>query len=191
MRFPKNLSLGIRVPTLRAMGPGSMSSLLNVALAVAYWLTIGLTILMAILFVVVIFIPMGPMGLTVTDDSGGTQIPVPRVYVLFGVGAFAGYFGGFALILRHLRHIFRSLTVGDPFQPQNVSRLKEIGLILATVTGGAWLGQTLVARLARGTMDPPGLFDLVTPAFSVLVVFVLAEVFREGARLRRESELTI
>ena len=33
--------------------------------------------------------------------------------------------------------------------------------------------------------------DLVTPAFSILVVFVLAEVFREGARLRRESELTI
>ena len=33
--------------------------------------------------------------------------------------------------------------------------------------------------------------DLLTPVFSVLVVFVLAEVFREGARLRRESELTI
>ena len=48
-----------------------------------------------------------------------------------------------------------------------------------------------VARLARGEMDPPSLFDLVTPAFSVFVVFVLAEVFREGARLRRESELTI
>jgi len=43
----------------------------------------------------------------------------------------------------------------------------------------------------RGVMDPPSLFNLVTPAFSVLVVFVLAEVFREGARLRRESELTI
>jgi hypothetical protein len=40
-------------------------------------------------------------------------------------------------------------------------------------------------------MDPPSLFDLVTPAFSVFVVFVLAEVFREGARLRREAELTI
>ena len=32
--------------------------------------------------------------------------------------------------------------------------------------------------------------DLVIIAV-VLVVFVLAEVFREGARLRRESELTI
>ena len=40
-------------------------------------------------------------------------------------------------------------------------------------------------------MEAPSLFDLVTPAFSVLVVTVLAQIFREGARLRRESELTI
>jgi hypothetical protein len=33
-------------------------------------------------------------------------------------------------------------------------------------------------------------FNLTT-WFSVLVVFVLAEVFREGARLRSEAELTI
>ena len=95
------------------------------------------------------------------------------------------------LILRHLRRIVHSLRIGDPFQPANVSRLKQIGLTLATVTGGAWIGQTLVSRLVRGALEPPSLFDLITPAFSVLVVFVLAEVFREGARLRRESELTI
>lgn len=191
MRIPKTPSIGIRVPTIRALGPGSMSSILNVALGVAYWLMIALTILMAAVFVIVIFIPMGPMGLTVSDDTGGTRIPVPRAYIMFGIGAFVAYFGGFALVLGHLRRIFRTLTVGDPFQPRNVARLKQIGLILAVVTGGAWIGQTLVARLARGTMDAPSMFDLVTPAFSVLVVFVLAEVFREGARLRRESELTI
>ena len=87
--------------------------------------------------------------------------------------------------------MFRTLTLGDPFQPENVSRLRQIGWILAVVTTGVWAGQMLVSRLARGIMDPPSLFNLVTPAFSVLVVFVLAEVFREGARLRRESELTI
>ena len=47
------------------------------------------------------------------------------------------------------------------------------------------------SRLAPGVMDPQGLGELLTPVFSVLIVFVLAEVFREGARLRRESELTI
>lgn len=191
MRLPKTFSLGLRALRFRAFGAGSVSSLLNIALAVAFWLMILLTICAVVLFVALIFIPMGPLGLTVTSDAGGTRIPVPKAYVLFGIGAFVGYFGGFALILRHLRRIFRTLTLGDPFQPENVSRLKQIGLILAIVTGGAWTGQMLVAKLARGALDTPSIFDLATPAFSVLIISVLAEVFREGARLRRESELTI
>jgi len=168
-----------------------MSSLVDVALAAAFWVLALLTLGAVLVFLIIAFVPLGPLDLVATSDDGGTSVPVPRAYLLFGVGAFVGYFAGFALILRHLRRIVHSLRIGDPFQPANVSRLKEIGLTLATVTGGAWIGQTLVSRLVRGELEPPGLFDLVTPAFSVLVVFVLAEVFREGARLRRESELTI
>jgi hypothetical protein len=196
MRFPKAPSIGIRLPfvrtpTLPALGRGSMSSLVDVALAAAFWVLALLTLGAVLVFLILAFVPLGPLDLIATSEDGGTSVPVPRAYLLFGVGAFVGYFAGFALILRHLRRIVHSLRIGDPFQPANVSRLKEIGLTLATVTGGAWIGQTLVSRLVRGELEPPGLFDLVTPAFSVLVVFVLAEVFREGARLRRESELTI
>ncbi|MFY7719439.1 MAG: DUF2975 domain-containing protein [Brevundimonas sp.] len=196
MRFPKAPSIGIRLPfvrtpTLPALGRGSMSSLVDIALAAAFWVLALLTLGAVLVFLILAFVPLGPLDLIATSEDGGTSVPVPRAYLLFGVGAFAGYFAGFALILRHLRRIVHSLRIGDPFQPANVSRLKEIGLTLATVTGGAWIGQTLVSRLVRGELEPPGLFDLVTPAFSVLVVFVLAEVFREGARLRRESELTI
>lgn len=196
MRFPKAPSIGIRLPfvrtpTLPALGRGSMSSLVDVALAAAFWVLALLTFGAVLVILIIAFAPLGPLGLTAPSDSGGIRVPVPKAYLLFGVGAFAGYFAGFALILRHLRRIVHSLRIGDPFQPANVSRLKEIGLTLATVTGGAWIGQTLVSRLVRGELEPPSLFDLVTPAFSVLVVFVLAEVFREGARLRRESELTI
>lgn len=183
--------LRVGLPGLRALGPGSVSSLLKTALDISYGLLILLTLLTCLAFAVVAVIPMDQVGLTVTSDSGGTRIPLPRAHALFGIGAFIGYFGGFALILRHLRRIFRTLTLGDPFHPDNVSRLKQVGYILAIVTGGVWLGQSLVSRLVRGVMDPPSLFNLATPAFSVLVVFVLAEVFREGARLRRESELTI
>ncbi len=196
MRFPKSFSLGIRVPSVRppalpGIGRGSMSGLLGVALGAAFWILALLTLAAILTFLFIAFVPMGPLDLIATSEDGGTSVPVPRAYFLFGIGAFAGYFAGFALILRHLRRIVHSLRIGDPFQPANVSRLKEIGLTLAVVTGGAWIGQTLVSRLVRGALEPPSLFDLVTPAFSVLVVFVLAEVFREGARLRRESELTI
>lgn len=191
MRFPKAPTLGFRLPSFPGFGAGSMTGLLGVALRAAFWALALATLAALLAFIFVAFVPLGPMGLTATAGDEGTRVPVPRAYLLFGLGAFVGYLGGFALILRHLRKIVTSLRVGDPFQPANVSRLKQIGLTLATVTGGAWVGQTLVSRLVRGALEPPGLFDLVTPAFSVLVVFVLAEVFREGARLRRESELTI
>lgn len=196
MRLPKTPSLGFRLPTVRTpalpgLGAGSMTGLLGVALRAAFWALTLATLAALLAFIFLCFVPLGPMGLTVTAGDEGTRVPVPRAYLLFGLGAFVGYLGGFSLILLHLRAIVHSLRIGDPFQPANVSRLKQIGLTLAVVTGGAWIGQTLVSRLVRGALEPPGLFDLVTPAFSVLVVFVLAEVFREGARLRRESELTI
>ena len=191
MRFPKTIPLGIRPPALPGIGPGSMSSLLGVALGAAFWILALLTLAAALFFIFMAFVPMGPLGLTATSDDGGTSVPVPRAYVLFGVGAITGYLGGFALILRHLRAMVRSLRRGDPFEPANVSRLKQVGLTLALVTGGSWIGQTLVSQFVRGAMKAPSLFDLVTPTFSILVVIVLSQVFREGSRLRREAELTI
>lgn len=196
MRFPKTSSLGIRLPSVRtpalpALGPGPMTRLLGVALGAAFWALALAACAVALAFAFTIFVPLGPMGLTVTAGDEGTSVPVPRAYILFALGAIVAYLGGFAFILRNLRAMVHTLRIGDPFHPGNVDRLKQIGLTLASVTGGAWVGQTLVSRLVRGALEPPSPFDLVTPAFSILVVFVLAQVFREGARLRRESELTI
>jgi len=178
------------VPGVRTLGPGSVSSLLKIALDVAYVLLILVTGLLVLLFIASIFVPIEDF--TVTSSRSERAVPLTRALLLFGVGSFTAYFGSFLLILRSLRQVFRTLIQGDPFQPDNVRRLRQVGLTLAVVTGGAWFFQWLVdARLAPGVMDPQGLGDLLTPIFSVLVVFVLAEVFREGARLRRESELTI
>ncbi|WP_409019591.1 DUF2975 domain-containing protein [Brevundimonas vesicularis] len=169
-----------------------MPRLLKMILDVAYVLMALITGLLLIGFVISIFIPLDNFNLTASDGADGRQIPLSRPLLLFGIGAIFAYFAGFLLILRCLRQIIRSLTLGDPFQPKNVTRLHQIGLTLAVVTGGVWVMQSLVARfIAPGIMDPQGLKDLLTPIFSILIVFVLAEIFREGARLRRESELTI
>jgi hypothetical protein len=195
LRLPSLPALGLRAPfrtPFKTLGPGSVSSLLKIALDVAYLLLMIITAVLLVVFVASLFIPLTNLNITVSDDSGGRQQPLTRPLLLFGVGALSAYFGGFLVILRNLRMIFRTLTLGDPFQPENVRRLRQIGLILAIVTGGVWLAQGMVAaRLAPGVMDSQGPGELLTPVFSVLVVFVLAEVFREGARLRRESELTI
>ena len=97
--------------------------------------------------------------------------------------------GGFLVIVHSLRRIFVTLTAGDPFHPTNVGRLRLIGLTLAALEVGrycVWGLSPLMPGLKRSNPN----FSL-TAWFSVLVVFVLAEVFREGARLRREAELTI
>ena len=106
----------------------SHAALLGVALGAAYWILALLTCAAVLIFLFIAFVPMGPLDLIATSEDGGTSVPVPRAYFLFGIGAFAGYFAGFALILRHLRRIVYSLRIGDPFQPANVSRLKQIGL---------------------------------------------------------------
>lgn len=195
MRFPRPPAFGrtrLRLPNLRTMGPGSVSSLLKIALDVAYVLLALATGLLLIGVVVALFLPPANLNIIVSDSSGGRELPLTRTLMLFGFGALAAYFGGFMLILRSLKRIFRTLTMGDPFHPDNVRRLRQIGLILAVVNGGVWIARGLVAqRIAPGVLEAQGVNDLLTPLFSVLVVFVLAEVFREGARLRRESELTI
>lgn len=178
------------VGSVRALGHGSVASVLKIALDAAYVLLALITFLLLIGLVLALFIPVD--NLTVSNEEGGVQQALTRPLILFGLGVLCAWFGGFLLILRQLRQIFRTLTLGDPFQPDNVRRLRQIGATLAIVTAGVWIAQSVVAaRLAPGVLDRQGVGALLTPIFSVMVVFVLAEVFREGARLRRESELTI
>lgn len=187
MRVPKLTIPSTRRPRVPGIDFRSVSSLLSIGLAVAFWLLAIATALVGLLFLIIAFLPLEQVQLTFSE----TQIPVGRAYMLFGIGAAGAYVGGFAMIVRQLRHIVRTLRIGDPFHPSNAGRLKQIGLILVVVTSGTWMVQTVISRFSRGDMEAPSVFDLVTPAFSVLVIIVLTAVFREGARLRRESELTI
>jgi hypothetical protein len=107
-----------------------------------------------------------------------------------GLAAWALLLGGWMVIVERLRKIFGALTAGDPFHPDNVVRLRLIGLVLA----GLEVGRYVFSGMARWLAPKAKVIDdsfTLTAWFSVLVVFVLAEVFREGARLRREAELTI
>ena len=99
-RLPDN---GLRAPNLKTLGPGSVSSLLKIALDVAYVLLGIITGGLIIGLVVAVFIPFANLNLTVSDDSGGLQQPLTRPLLIFGVGAFAAFFGSFMLILRNLR----------------------------------------------------------------------------------------
>jgi hypothetical protein len=101
------------------------------------------------------------------------------------------YVGVLLIIFFRVRQVFATLTLGDPFQPENVGRLRIVGLgLIALEVMGYVIRLALLWALPvrdQGAWSPIN----ISGWFAILVVFVLAEVFREGARLRRDAELTI
>lgn len=175
---------------MRALGPGSVSSFLKIILDVVYaalWIgvtAVGLMTLAALLFS---FNPdmLGALSIKAEGMELASRGP------LFAGGLFAAglYMAGVLIIVGTLRRIFMTLTAGDPFHPDNVGRLRLIGGMLAALEVGRYVVWGVGAWMPWVKRVDSN-FSL-TAWFSVLVVFVLAEVFREGARLRREAELTI
>lgn len=176
---------------MRALGPGSVSSFLKIILDVVFvalWVGVGSVALLMLAALLLSFNP-DLIG-SITMNMGGGELVKKWPVVIGGLFAAALYLVGVLVIVARLRQIFATLMAGDPFHPDNVRRLRVIGLAL----GGLELVRYAV--WAVGDLILPGQTTVdhdfsLTAWFSVLVVFVLAEVFREGARLRREAELTI
>ena len=176
---------------MRAFGPGSVSSLLKTVLDVVFvalCAIVGALGLMALLALI----------LSVSDpqlfDRAWREIykteAAPSGVAAAGlIFAYGLSFAGVLVIVRALRQIFTTLTAGDPFHPANVDRLRLIGVMLALLEVGRYLVWAVTTQMPFVKEFKASLN--LTAWFSVLVVFVLAEVFREGARLRREAELTI
>lgn len=175
---------------MRALGPGSVSSFLKIILDVVFAaLWIGVAVL-SLITLAALLLSFNPDLLANVKFNGEAAQMLERGPVLTaGLAAAALYLAGILMIVGSLRQIFMTLTAGDPFHPDNVSRLRLIGLILAGLELGRYVFWAVGAFLPGVERNQPSLG--LTAWFSVLVVFVLAEVFREGARLRREAELTI
>jgi hypothetical protein len=94
-----------------------------------------------------------------------------------------------------LRLLLRSVRDGDPFTAANVRRLRAIGFLLAVgapianlmmYASDQWLASTSTAGELGSSWAVPGAGPVAS-----LGVFVLAEVFAHGARLRADVEGTV
>jgi hypothetical protein len=180
---------------MRALGPGSVSSFLKVVVEVvhaALWTLLGLQLLAGALILLA-----GPFGFTLLRVSPFvihiTGVPrfsgeTPAVALMLGFSVL--YVGGLLAVFGQMRRVLATLIRGDPFHPANVNRLRVMGLALVGLELVGYLVRLAVHWFVR--TEQPWPFSLnATGWFAILVVFVLAEVFREGARLRSEAELTI
>ena len=176
---------------MRALGPGSVSSLLKIALDVAYWALWAAVAVVIAVFIASFFIPLDSLQVTLDGADGPIEAGLTRALVAVALAFVAVYILAFVVILNRLRLVFRTLAVGEPFMEDNVRRLRQIGFAMAAVVGLQLGFGSIVSLFVPGADVPTDIGDLIVPIFSVRVIFVLSEVFREGARLRHEQELTI
>ena len=177
---------------MRALGPGSVSSFLKVILDVfriVLWIAVaGVTV--AIVAALLLSFRPDWLGRLVSPET--LKIEGPWIGPAVAAMLFAAdlYLAGAIVVVGRLRSIFQTLIVGDPFHPENARRLRVIGIALAVLELGRYVIATATHFAFHGLLRVDGSLSL-TAWFAVLVIVVLAEVFREGARLRGEAELTI
>jgi hypothetical protein len=177
---------------MRALGPGSVSSFLKVILDVfrfIVWIAIAGTTLAIVAALLLSFRPDW-LGRFVTPERMAIEGPWVGPTAAAVLLAADLYLGGAVIVVGRLRSIFQTLIAGDPFHPENAKRLRVIGFALAALELGRYAVATATHLLFHGLVKVDGSVSLTT-WFAVLVIAVLAEVFREGARLRGEAELTI
>ena len=102
------------------------------------------------------------------------------------------------LILRVLLNVVTSASVGDPFVATNAARIAQVAWLLLgiyVVQYGA--GHAVYAAIPASLKDFPifhGGHSEGIPAtglFTVLLIFVLARIFRHGTEMRAELEGTV
>ncbi|HZL00573.1 MAG TPA: DUF2975 domain-containing protein [Caulobacteraceae bacterium] len=177
---------------MRALGPGSVSSFLKVILDVFHlvlWIAVA-GVSVGILAVLLLSFKPELLGGHVTIDKWRIEGPWLGPIAAATLAGADLYLAGAIVIVGRLRRIFQTLIAGDPFHPGNVRRLRVVGLALAVLELGRYAAAALSHLVFHGRAHVDGAVNLTT-WFAVLVIIVLAEVFREGARLRGEAELTI
>ena len=177
---------------MRAFGQGSLSSFLKTGLdvvVVALWLALAGTT--AALVVALLAQPFVGAGEPTGRFAEFARL-IRRGPVLFALLLAADvYWAALLVVADRLRRVFATLIAGRPFDVGNVRRLQEIGAALLALE----LAGYAIAVTAPSALGVParthGEGANISGWFAILVVFVLAEVFREGARLQEDAEFTV
>ena len=127
------------------------------------------------------------IGVTLTADEIGRM----------ALAALVGAITVLALvhfILRALRRVVASASVGDPFVEANAAELVRVAWLLLCVEVIDALFKPMIYLLAPDAMraNIHHTFNIsITGLFAVLLIFVLAQVFRRGSEMRAELAGTI
>jgi len=168
-----------------------MAEIMTVLVTVAMWIVGAMG---------VIGIPVLAIGLMASLSGGSTEVSgikaladgVMPGQLVIGLAGLAVIVPGVIFICLQLRRILLTLADGDPFVPENASRLSRVGIAIAAMEliriGVVMVVSTMPSLVGD---EPPRLSTQFILWISVAALFVLSQVFREGTRLRDEEKMTI
>ena len=116
----------------------------------------------------------------------GLLVPILRVWMLFTAPAIAAVH----VSLSRLLEMVETVRAGDPFVPENAARMK----VIAWCTLGLQLFDLLCGVMAAAMNAAGSNMDWsfsLTGWLAVVLLFVLARVFEEGARIRADLEAMV
>lgn len=167
---------------IKAIGKGSLASILAVALHVV---RVVVWIAFAGLSAAVVAVPFIPAVARLVGAEGdidldaGDFVEVLKHFITFGVLLY---------VVERLLEILKTLRFGSPFVKENADRFRRLGWALL-IGEGSKIVIGILAAVFDADVDDIGL-DGIT-LIAVVAVFVLSEVFREGARMKEEQDLTV
>ncbi len=164
---------------MKAIGKGSLASILAMGLhftRVIMWIAfVGVSIALIIL---PFFSTLASLFGESLDVSKEDFFNVALTFTTIAVMLF---------VVNRLLEILKTLRFGSPFVKENADRFRGLGYALLIGEG---------AKVAFGLLSL--IFDVDVAGNSsfiawiaIIAVFVLAEVFREGARMKEEQDLTV
>ena len=184
---------------VRALGPNSISSSLGQLIKVAYVLVaiwVASTVIQAFMSLVVFIVftahsQAPPPALKYLEMTWTVGVPDVLYRLAMAVGAVA--------IVRSLRALFDAFAQNQPFAAGNAEHLRKIWVTLVAVEIvriGAFIAARVLTTLYIAGIASPLPEEIRSPIdlyrwFVIFVVLILAEVFRQGTRLREDSELTV
>lgn len=164
-------------------------------LHIALMIVIGLLSLVAFVFAVSAVMLLLPTGLRETmlqqiAESGAAAPSSGAMLASVIAGAVMAI--AYLYVALVVRAIVKTTFNGNPFVPENISRLRKTWVIVALaeifrmVVTGLSLKPSTDNFLEGFSIDTQ-----LTAWFLVFVIAIMAEVFRHGLKLQRDQELTV
>ena len=173
-----------------------MPAIRSAALPVTYVVLRVLIVLNWLTFAATLFLLVAPFTRDWIVEALDLQRSPSADRIVFGLRAIAVIGLAMApfyhIILTRLSAIVASTRAGDPFTPANVSRLRQIGWTAI----GLQLGGLVIAGIVDTISTKAHPVDIdagpsVAGWLAMLLAFVVAQGFAEGARMRNDLEGTV